>query len=91
MKRIGFTILSLVFSSSVALTAAWAGIDYSRYNDSFKAQKAEASQESTSKGHGHQHKSKYIRDEQQGQKILPPASDKKVEPGQKYQRPDWAK
>ena len=91
MKRIGFTILSLVFSSSVVLTAAWAGVDYSQYHDSFKAQKAEALQEASPKGHGYQHKSKYIRDEQQGQETLPPATDKKVEPAQKYQRPDWAK
>ena len=92
MKRLGFTFLALIFSSTVALSGAWAGVDYIKYHEQFQASKADTSEASPQKGRSFQHKSKYFRDQDQGQdKTVAPTSDKKPGTGQKYERPDWAK
>lgn len=91
MKRIGLTFLTLIFAGTVALPGAWAGVDYIKYHQEFRARQeaAEAPQRSQ-QGHRIFHKSKYQREEATGQGTVVPTSNK-PRPAHKYDRPDWAK
>ncbi len=89
MKRFGLTLLAAIFTSSAALSSAWAGVDYIKYHEEFQARKAEPAQE-RQKGQRFEHKSKYFRDEGQKQGTEVPTSEE-PKTGQKHERPDWAK
>ncbi|HKY63864.1 MAG TPA: hypothetical protein VJR29_10625 [bacterium] len=88
MKRIATTMTSVIFGSLFLTSVAMAGLDYTRYNESFRAEKEAAP--SPEEGKHFQHKSKYEREQPEG--TLVPQSDSqrpREKPANKYDRRNW--
>lgn len=86
MKRLILGIFSFALGAVLVSPPSFAGIDYIKYQEEFMSQKGTGKGPTEEKGF--QHKSKYQREQQEGQEVAP-QKDTSDKPAGKYERRYW--
>ena len=87
--KLKLSLFGMILAASLIASGAQAGYDYIKYREEFKAQQGDKAP--ASEGRSFEHTSKYQREQVPAQGTELPSPDKSSQPGQKYDRPDWAK